>query len=86
MKEERGKDGSEGLAGVSFQDTEKWFQHMNCKDMLSWEVIWVEMCYELLAYMAEGVRLVPLFKCHWRGEGTSRLQMCSFKMCSQRSK
>lgn len=80
MKEERGKDGSEGLAGVSFQDTEKWFRHIHCKDRLSWEVIWEEMCYELLEYMAEGV-----FKCHWSGGRTSRLQMCSFKICSLRS-
>lgn len=32
-----------GLTEVLFQDTEKWFWHVNSVVMLSWEAIRVEM-------------------------------------------
>lgn len=55
MQEERGKEGSEGLLGIPFWDTEKWIRLLNCKVILSWEAICVEMCYEHLKYMTEGL-------------------------------
>lgn len=82
---ERSKDSSEGLFGVSFQETEKWLWHMNYKVTLTWEVICVEPCYEDLECLTEGARLMPISKYHWSGVGSSRLQMCLFKTWSMRS-